>query len=106
LGTLLGVAVFGLVVLIEPTGLPLVLLLALLQCIIEIVVTRHYGLALVFITPLSLTISTAGNMSGARAVVSDRIVDTLLGAIIALVVLGVSEWLLAHRPRHSTPRAI
>jgi hypothetical protein len=97
LGTLLGIAVFGLVALADPSGMWLVLLLASLQCIIEIVVARHYGLALIFITPLALTISTVGNPSDTPAIINDRIIDTLFGAAIAMVVLWTSaRWLNRH----------
>ncbi len=96
LGTLIGVAAFGLVALLEPAGLVLVILVAGLQGAVEVVVARNYGLGLIFITPLSLAIATAGNVSSVGEVVSDRIIDTLLGATIALAVLAASRW-LGHR---------
>jgi hypothetical protein len=102
LGTVAGVAVFGLFALLGPSGLALAVLIAVLQAVVEIVIGRHYGLGLVFITPLSLLIATSSHASSTVSVVSDRVVDTLLGALLALIVLGISEWHLAHRRRHRT----
>jgi uncharacterized membrane protein YccC len=82
-GTLIGVAAFGLVALIAPSGLALILLVA----------ARNHGLGLILITPLSLAIATAGNVNQVGTIVTDRIVDTLLGAAIALAVLGAGAWL-------------
>jgi hypothetical protein len=92
LGTVLGVAIFGLINLAEPRGLWLVVILALLQFAIEVVVARHYALALAFITPTALTISAAGGTDGSLALATERLVDTLLGAAIAMAVLWTSEW--------------
>ena len=57
LGTLVGVTGFALLTWLQLEGLWLVAVLALLQIAIEVVVGRNYGLALIFITPLALTIS-------------------------------------------------
>lgn len=67
-----------------------------MQLVIEIVVTRHYALALVLITPLALTIGTAAANVDPLDVVGERILDTLLGAAIAAVVL-MGSWLVRRR---------
>jgi uncharacterized membrane protein YccC len=91
LGTVFGVAVFGLIQFVGPKGLWLVGVLALLQFAIEVVAARNYAMALTFITPAALTISAAGGASCPLALVGERLVDTFLGAIIATVVLLISE---------------
>ena len=59
--------------------------LGLLQFAIELVVVRHYALALVFITPLVLLLigaatgATVG--SGAMPLATERVIDTLIGAV-------------------------
>ena len=90
-GTVCGVALFGLVELAEPRGLWLVAILALLQFAIEVVVARHYALALAFITPTALRISAAAGTDAPLTLVSERVVDTVLGAAIAMAVLGACE---------------
>lgn len=86
LGSVLGLCLFGALAVMRPAGLVLVGLLALLQCAAEVVIVRNYGLALAFITPIPLLISTASHAEDLRAIIADRLVDTLLGAAVALVV--------------------
>ena len=87
LGTIVGLGLFALILWWNPTGLPLALVLAVLMFIVQLVVIRNYGLALIFITPLALTIAAQGDPGDIGTVVATRVVDTLLGAAIALVVL-------------------
>ena len=85
LGTFVGLALFGLIALFAPEGLWLAFVLMGLQFVVEMVVIRNYGLALVFITPLALLISTQGGHVG--EIIADRVVDTLIGTAIAMLVL-------------------
>jgi hypothetical protein len=99
LGTLVGVGLFALVQLFHPSGWWTVLVLVALQFVVELVVIRNYGLALLFITPLALTISVQGT-EPVLDVVHDRVEDTLIGAGIAMVILLVSlglRWVRARR---------
>ncbi len=100
LGTLVGSALVLVVALISPAGLVLALLLGVLQFGVELLVTRHYALALVLITPLAITVGTAAAGVSPDAVLGERIVDTLLGAAIALLAL-----LALPGRRRSAPRA-
>jgi uncharacterized membrane protein YccC len=88
LGTLVGLGLFALVLLWNPHGLWLALTLATLQFVVELVVIGNYGVALVFITPLALLIAAQGDPRDVGTVVLTRVIDTLLGAGIALVVLA------------------
>jgi MFS family permease len=99
LGTLVGLALFALVFLWDPQGLWLALVLAVLQFIVQLVVTRNYGLALIFITPLALTIAAQGDPGDVGTVVATRVVDTLLGAAIAMIVLLCALLLRRYLPR-------
>jgi hypothetical protein len=87
LGTLVGSLLVLVLALISPQGLALALLLGAMQFCVELLVTRHYALALVLITPLAITVGTAAAGVSPDAVVGERIVDTLLGAAIAIVAL-------------------
>jgi len=71
----------------------------MLQFAIEVVVARQYALALAFITPVALTISAAGGTHAPLILASERILDTVLGATIAMAVLAASEWITARRGR-------
>nr|WP_262910515.1 FUSC family protein [Pontibacter silvestris] len=92
MGTIVGILFFNFLAEAEPTGMWLVALIMFLQFALEVVVAKNYGLALVFITPLALTISTATKQSSNLAFsVRERAVDTLLGAVIAMIVFWISE---------------
>jgi uncharacterized membrane protein YccC len=96
-GTALGLVVFAGLALLHPAGPLLALIAAALQFGTELVVIRHYGLALVLITPLALSIAEAGSAAPLGSVVVDRLVDTAVGAGIALLVLAAD--LLIERAR-------
>ncbi|WP_336640916.1 FUSC family protein [Microbacterium sp. USHLN272] len=83
LGTVVGAGLYVLLALLHPAGIWLALLLGLLQFSIELVVVRHYALALVFITPLVLLLTGAATGSiGSLDVAGERIVDTIVGAVL------------------------
>lgn len=93
LGTLAGVISFALLALLAPPGPWLVLTVTVLEFMTELVVAKNYGLALLFITPQALIISTANQAGSPLGITGDRILDSLLGAVIALTVLFAGEWL-------------
>lgn len=97
LGTLLGLGIFWLIVQIQPSGLWLALVVALLQFATKGIVARNYAFGLLFITPMALIIAATGQESAPLVVVSDRIVDTLLGIAIAMTLLLVDWWVRSRR---------
>lgn len=94
LGTVVGAAVFLLIAPWGVEGLWLAVVLGGLQFVIELIVVRNYGLALVFITPLVLLLTGAATGQLGTAFVGERIVDTIVGGA-----LGAASGLL-HRPGH------
>ena len=91
LGTAAGGAVFLAVSIVPLGGVVLGLVLGALQFVIELVVVRHYALALVFITPLVLLILSSAGGGGPELAV-ERVVDTAvgvgLGILSSLIVVG------------------
>lgn len=86
LGTLVGAAVYLLIAPLAQLPWAFVLLLPALQFVIELVVVRNYGLALVFITPLVLFIAGAATGSSDHfATALERLVDTAFGSALAMV---------------------
>lgn len=83
LGTVVGAGLYVALAVLHPAGIWLALLLSLLQFSIELVVVRHYALALVFITPLVLLLTGAATGTiGSLDVAGERIVDTIVGAVL------------------------
>jgi hypothetical protein len=87
LGTFVGLALFAFILWLNPQGIWLGLVIMALQFSVELIVIRNYGLALILITPLALIIAAQAGAGTVRATVADRVIDTLLGAGVALVVL-------------------
>ncbi|VXB36962.1 conserved membrane hypothetical protein [Microbacterium sp. 8M] len=84
-GTLVGAGMFALLGSVPIPSFVLPFLLAGLQFAVEIFVVRNYALALVFITPLVLfIISSAAGVSGGLPwdLIMERVVDTLIGAVL------------------------
>jgi uncharacterized membrane protein YccC len=98
LGTLLGVVVFEVIALIEPTGLWVVLIIMLLQFATQVVIARNYTLALIFITPLALVTTTIGHLSDSYVSVQGRVIDTISGSVIALTIFWAGEIILGFFP--------
>lgn len=85
-GTITGAALYFGLVLVPWAGLWLAALLGLLQFLIELLIVRHYALALTFITPLVLLLTGAATGDlGSTATAVERIVDTAVGAGIGML---------------------
>lgn len=90
LGTAAGLAVYALLLRWDLEGWWLVAVVVLLQFLVELLVTRHYALAVSAITPLALTISAEVTALPPESAVADRVLDTALGvgAALGVLVLG------------------
>lgn len=73
-------------------------LVVLLQTVTELVVARHYGIAMLTITPMALLMTSLGAPLDPARLALDRALDTAAGALVGL---GVA--VLAARPEHATP---
>ena len=86
LGTFVGVGAYLVIAPLAQTPWVFVLLLPLLQFVIELVVVRNYGLALIFITPLVLLIAGAATGSFDHLTTAlERLVDTAVGSALAML---------------------
>lgn len=92
IGTVIGVGVAAAVLLPEPPAVVLVLVIAVCQFAAEILVGRHYGAALVFITPLALSISHLASTAPVSGLLLDRVVATTLGAAVGLIAVLVARF--------------
>ncbi len=87
-GTVVGLGLFALIYQLGPTGYALVVLIAMLQFCIELFVPRNYALAVVFITPVALIAGGVATTDGPIGpVIRDRLVETVLGVVVAVFAL-------------------
>jgi hypothetical protein len=103
-GTLIGVGLFALIAVWNPSGLWLALLVAVLIFFAQLVLLSNYGLGLVLITPLALVIAAQGHSEPLTSIVGDRVIDTILGGAIALAALMLSIVLRRIRRLRAVPR--
>ncbi|MEV7973269.1 FUSC family protein [Cellulomonas sp. NPDC089187] len=68
-------------------------LVVVLQTVTEVIVARHYGLAMLTITPMALLMTSIGGSADPVGMAVDRGLDTLVGALI-----GVLAAVIAARP--------
>ncbi|MCV7251073.1 FUSC family protein [Mycobacterium hackensackense] len=85
-GTWIGLVLAAAVLVVHPQGPWLALVVAALQFVIEILVTRNYTLASVFITAAALTASTAAHRVDVGPIIVDRGLDTLIGCAVGIAV--------------------
>ena len=83
-GTFIGLGLFWLLLQTEPTPLMICAIITILQAIIELLVARNYGLAVIFITPLTILLAEAGSesLSNPDITVAARFWDIALGSVI------------------------
>ncbi|WP_285115803.1 FUSC family protein [Leifsonia sp. fls2-241-R2A-40a] len=86
-GTIVGVAVTALLLAWSPPPVFLICVIVVCQFFTEVLVARHYGAALVFITPLALSVSHLAAPTPLNALVVDRVLETVLGAGIGIVLV-------------------
>lgn len=65
----------------------LALLITVLAFVIEVAVVRHYGFAVIFITPLTILLAEAATLGhgSPAALIQARFFDTVLGCVVGLV---------------------
>jgi hypothetical protein len=85
-GTALGLVVFLAIAQLPLDAWGIAIVLTTLTLVIETVVVRHYGLATVFITPLTILLAeaAAGPGMAPQRIMQARLVDTIVGATIGL----------------------
>ena len=106
IGTFAGVALTGALLLVDWSPLGLALLLAALQFANELYAVRHYSLALVFLTPVALMMTSFVVATPARELIGDRVVETGIGAALALLLVSATSRLrpLSERAGGPWPR--
>jgi hypothetical protein len=100
-GTFLGLILAAILLSAQPSGLAAIALVVALQITAELFVTRNYGFALLFVTPLALVMIDLAHPTDTATLIVDRLVETALGTVVALAV-AAATWALWGR-RDSAP---
>ncbi len=86
-GTIVGVGVTALLLFWAPPPLVVIVVIVVCQVVTETLVGRHYGLALVFITPMALSVSYLASPVPLAGLVIDRVLETALGAAVGIMLV-------------------
>jgi len=94
LGTFIGLGVAWLILSVNRTPLGICLTIIALQFIIEILVVRHYALAVIFITPMTLLLSEAAKPLAQEpgTLIPIRFIDIALGSLLG----AIGGWVIHH----------
>lgn len=86
-GTVMGLALMWLLLMLPQDPWLIVTLMIVLSFVIEILVVRHYGLAVIFITPLTIFLAEAGKWGQQTPldIMLTRMLDIGLGSSVGLV---------------------
>jgi hypothetical protein len=88
-GTLGGLLTAAVVLALDLAPVPTVLAIAVLQVATEWLIGRNYALALLFITPMALLMGQISAPRPMGSLLFDRAVETMIGAVIALLIILV-----------------
>ncbi len=93
-GTVVGAGLVWLVLAEQPSAWSVIALVAGLQFVTEIVIGANYALGQIFVTPLALLMSyLASNGAAGVAMAGERVLDTIAGACIGIVLSVVCSTL-------------
>lgn len=97
-GTFIGMGMTWLLLQLNLTPLTICISILLLQFVIEMLVVRHYGLAVIFITPMTVFLAEIGKgmYINPDQLISARLLDIVVGSLIG--VLG--GWMLHNQQLH------
>lgn len=85
-GSLVGAVLVWLVLSLEPSVWELIALIAFLQIATELVIGSNYALGQILVTPMALLMTYLAARGAADASIApERVLDTLLGAVIGIV---------------------
>ena len=105
LGTFIGLGLARLLLQLHLTPLSICICIFVLQFIIEMLVVRHYGLAVIFITPMTIFLAEAGSALSVNpdTLIGARFLDIALGSIVG----AIGGWFVHHEQlRHKAEQRI
>jgi uncharacterized membrane protein YccC len=95
-GTVLGLLLFLGLLALPLDKWTISLMVMVLSFIVEVMIVRHYGFAVIFITPLTLFLAEAATLGHGvpTGILQARLVDTIVGSLV-----GLAGGFCLHSPR-------
>lgn len=102
-GTLIGLVLAAGLLSLPPRAWLMIPVAAALQGCTELVVTRHYGVAPIFITPLALVLMNLAHPQPVSQLLGARLVETVIGVVIGVTAALLAEPTVRRRLRGLRP---
>src|SRR5690606_24075587 len=83
-GTIIGMGLAWLILMLDLVPWQVAIIITALSFVIEILVTRNYGLAVIFMTPLTVLFADANSPLPPEELISARVVDIVLGSTMGI----------------------
>lgn len=90
-GTVGGIGVAWVLLSLPLEGLALIAVAVVLQALAEFSVVRHYGIAMLCITPLALVMGQLAARLPVHELLVDRLVETVVGAVVGIIAVVVTR---------------
>lgn len=86
LGTFIGIGLAWVILLFNPEKIVMIIIITILQFIIELLIVRNYGFAVIFITPLTILLAETASETHhhVETLMQARLIDTVIGSLIGL----------------------
>ncbi len=87
LATFIGVGIAWGILYFHPNKLVMILFIVLFQFLIEMLIVRNYGSAVVFMTPLTILLAETGSIvpHNFQNFIHDRFIDTIIGSLMGVI---------------------
>lgn len=99
LGTLLGLGLSALLLMVDLTPLAIIVMVPVLQFAVEALVGRNYAMACLFITPLAIVLTYIANPMPVGDLMIDRLIETVIGLVVGMAVSAATYPMLRRSER-------
>lgn len=86
IGTFVGLALTWMILYFSPDKITMIFIIMILQYIVELMIVRNYGFAVIFLTPLTILLVETGSHihHDVTKLMEARLIDTVIGSLIGL----------------------
>jgi len=95
IGTFVGLGLAWFILYFNPEKIVMIFIIMFLQFIVELMIVRNYGFAVIFLTPLTILLVETGSLihHNVTELMEARLIDTVIGSLMGLS----AEFLLYHQ---------
>ncbi|MCX8525036.1 FUSC family protein [Chryseobacterium formosus] len=86
IGTFVGLGLAWSILYFDPEKIVMIFIIMILQFIVELMIVRNYGFAVIFLTPLTILLVETGSLMhhNVTELMEARLIDTVIGSLIGL----------------------